>query len=342
MSTVIDQDALYRASGLSAPDLPIEVALIGPDGLADDGQVFFGDPAILAQDPETARVALPFGAWEMAAIPRGGWRGPPGTWAVRALFLGAALLIVVPILGAAWHVETRQSKLALIRDREAELSRLSWRLEFALAASQVGVWDVDLATDELLWDDRAKQLFGFAGRTGMFSEADWTGVLHPEDRDRAIAEAEAAVAGERKFATQYRVVHPDGEVRHIRDMAALYQGEDGSRRLVGLVWDVTADVERQEELNLRRLEAETATRRQIAIPRRDEPRDPHPARRRARAARADAERAARRQAARAGADRVGLVAEPAGDPQRHPRLLQARSQPDPHQRGERRRAPPGR
>ena len=41
-------------------------------------------------------------------------------------------------------------------------------------------------------------------------------------------------------------------------MAARYQGEDG-QRLVGLVWDVTPDVERQEELNLRRLEAEAAT-----------------------------------------------------------------------------------
>ena len=37
------------------------------------------------------------------------------------------------------------------------------------------------------------------------------------------------------------------------------EGKDGARRLVGLVWDMTPDVERQEELNLRRLEAEAAT-----------------------------------------------------------------------------------
>ena len=52
---------------------------------------------------------------------------------------------------------------------------------------------------------------------------------------------------------------PDGTVRHVRDMARRYQGKDGARRLVGLVWDMTPDVERQEELNLRRLEAEAAT-----------------------------------------------------------------------------------
>ena len=54
-------------------------------------------------------------------------------------------------------------------------------------------------------------------------------------------------------------MRPDGEIRHIRDMASVYEAPDGTRRLVGLVWDVTADVERQEELNLRRLEAEAAT-----------------------------------------------------------------------------------
>ena len=42
-------------------------------------------------------------------------------------------------------------------------------------------------------------------------------------------------------------------------MAAVFHDADGRSRLVGLIWDITADVERQEELNLRRLEAEAAT-----------------------------------------------------------------------------------
>ena len=145
---------------------------------------------------------------------RGGAEGrlapPPGLWVPRALFALAGLLMVTPIIGAAQLVAARQTKLAVIRDREAELSRLSWRLEFALAASEVGVWDVDLATDELLWDERTKALFGFAGRPGPFGEADWAGALHPEDRERAMAEANAAVTGNGRFVTDYRIVLPDG------------------------------------------------------------------------------------------------------------------------------------
>ena len=88
---------------------------------------------------------------------------------------------------------------------------------------------------------------------------EWISALHPEDRERAVAEADGAVHGNGRFVVDYRVVLPDGTVRHVRDMARRYQGKDGSRRLVGLVWDMTPDVERQEELNLRRLEAEAAT-----------------------------------------------------------------------------------
>jgi two-component system sensor histidine kinase/response regulator len=144
--------------------------------------------------------------------------------------------------------------------RDAELAQMSWRLEFALSASEVGVWDVDLLTDELMWDERARTLFGVTGREGFYGEADWLGALHPDDRNRALAAVNAALAGNGRFVTDYRVMLPDGQIRHLHDTAAVYRGGDGSRRLVGLVWDVTSEVSRQEELELRRAEAEAATR----------------------------------------------------------------------------------
>jgi signal transduction histidine kinase/ActR/RegA family two-component response regulator len=258
ISTVIDPDRLYAAAGLEAPDLGIEVALSGRDGVLG-GTPFYGDPAILEEDPVTARVTLPHGAWEIAAIPEGGWTPPPTPWGLRATFALAALVIGIAIVGAGRAAESRQRKAAFIREREAELSRLSWRLEFAIAASQVGVWDVDLATDELIWDDRIRTLWGYPEREGYFSEADWAGRIHPEDRERALAEAREAVNQSGRFVSEYRIVRPDGDVRHIRDMASVYVAPDGKRRLVGLLWDVTEDVARQEELDLRRREAEAAT-----------------------------------------------------------------------------------
>ena len=176
----------------------------------------------------------------------------------RAL-LAAGLTAAGLCLVAARLIASHRRKLAAILARDAELARLSWRLDFALSASEVGVWDVDLKTDELMWDDRARALFGVSEREGFYSEPIGLAWCIPDDRERALAAAHAAVAGDGRFESDYRIVLPDGQVRHVRDMAAVYRGEDGSHRLVGLVWDVSADVARQEELEIRRGEAEAAT-----------------------------------------------------------------------------------
>lgn len=152
-----------------------------------------------------------------------------------------------------------RSYLTRRRAREEELARLSWRLEFALATAGIGVWDVDLATDHLIWDDHCRCMLGITDKRPYYNELDWLGVIHPEDRGRALSETNAAIQGNGRFRTDYRIVRPDGEIRHIRDTAALYTGEDGTRRLVGLIVDITEDVALQQELRERRSEAEAAT-----------------------------------------------------------------------------------
>ena len=172
VSMAIERDALYRSGGLLDADLPVDLAVVARDDVGSQPRVIFGDETVLDRDPVRTEVALPIGHWTLAAVPKGGWTSPD-LWPQRLLLLLAGLLVVLPILAAGRLVASRQVRLAEIRVREAELSRLSWRLEFALAASSIGVWDVDIATDKLLWDKRARELFGFpsardisASRTG--------------------------------------------------------------------------------------------------------------------------------------------------------------------------------
>ena len=217
----------------------------------------------------------------------------------------------------------------MIREREAELSRLSWRLEFALAASNVGVWDVDLATDQLIWDDRTRTLFGYPEREGFFSEADWAARCIPTTASGRWPRRARRSAGSGRFVSSTGSCGPTARSATSATWPSVYVAPDGARRLVGLVWDVTADVERQEELNLRRLEAEAATvaKSRFLAAMSHEIRtpmsgvlgllglmleEPLPEQQRERATIA-----------------LGLGAGAAADPQRHPRLLQARGEPDP-------------
>ena len=139
-------------------------------------------------------VRLPGADWRVAAIPADGWTPSPGAhWPIRLLTLIAAGLIVGPMMHTRRLIEERQENILELRDREAQLERLSRRLGLALDASKVGVWDLDLETDELVWDDRMDELYGYPPARRRHSYADWRDRLHPDDLARAEAEFREAV-----------------------------------------------------------------------------------------------------------------------------------------------------
>jgi len=72
-SVAIDVTTLFREAGLARTSGGVRYALRGKDGLGADGAVFFGDPALFKSDAITMPVTLPAGAWQLAALPVGGW-----------------------------------------------------------------------------------------------------------------------------------------------------------------------------------------------------------------------------------------------------------------------------
>ena len=202
----------------------------------------------------------------------------------------------------------RQRNINELRDREAELERLSRRLGLALDASKVGVWDFNIDTDVLVWDDRMDELYGYPPVGRRHTYADWRDRLHPEDLERAEAEFREAVEVTGRYVSDYRLVLPGGAVRHIRAIGAVYREADGSSKIVGVNWDVTADVQRNEELERQAAGGRGRLGGQVGVPRHHEPRDPHADERGDRHARPDPAHRARPGAARAGGDRLRLGA----------------------------------
>lgn len=235
VSAVVDIQRLYRASGLLDENLGIDIALIGSDAPDAKGARFFGDERVVKSDPVMIEVTIPSGSWQIAAIPKGGWPSTPANaWLLRAIMMVAAALILSPFLMAGRLIDERQRNYW-------ELHRLSQRLELALEASAIGVWEHDLETNYLAWDDRVNEIYGRepAGPRGY---PDWAGAIHPADLPRALADFDKAVAGRGTYSSEYRIVRPDGEIRHVRSRAIFYETANNSPRMVGAEWDVTSDV----------------------------------------------------------------------------------------------------
>ncbi|WP_369412439.1 bifunctional diguanylate cyclase/phosphodiesterase [Pelagibacterium xiamenense] len=257
VAAVIDADALYAQAGLDDRESPFEVAISGPDGTGADGPVFWGDPAILRDNPVTATVELPTGSWLLSAHPTGGWRSmPPNTWQLRLIMAICAALVLIPILLAGRLSEERRRRVIEQRRRELELSRLSRRLELALATSQVGVWEMNIVTGDLSWDDRMNEIYGLPVDGGPRDYSHWRNALHPDDFERAERDFNEAIRSGSRYISNYRVIARSGEIRHIRAIGAVYQDPGTSPRIVGVNWDVTADAKLSEALMRAKTQAE--------------------------------------------------------------------------------------
>src|SRR6185312_11399949 len=82
------------------------------------------------------------------------------------------------------------------------------RLRLATEAAALGVWDYSPPTGELRWDARCKALFGLTAEAEVSYDGTFLKGLHPDDRARADAAVQAALAqtGSPHFDIEYRTI----------------------------------------------------------------------------------------------------------------------------------------
>ena len=113
------------------------------------------------------------------------------------------------------------------------------RLGEAQRLAHVGHWERDTDTDLVTWSDETYRIFGLRPRERSFTLAEFFELVHPEDR-QIVVEAVAAFRGGERYDVEYRVVRPNGEVRHIHAQGDLVADESGRpRRMFGTVQDIT-------------------------------------------------------------------------------------------------------
>ena len=148
------------------------------------------------------------------------------------------------------EVDTRKRRERELEESEARLRVSEGRLKLAVDAAGIGIWDWDVEQDRLTWDNSMYRLYGV--RKEAFSGAfeAWSRCLVPEDIEQANADVQAALRGEREFASDFRVRREDGAIRTIRGVAQTIRGPDGRPvRMVGVNRDVTdlINAERERE-----------------------------------------------------------------------------------------------
>jgi PAS domain S-box-containing protein len=113
-------------------------------------------------------------------------------------------------------------------------------LEAAEELTQVGSWDWTPREARLRWSDNLFRIFGLEpGEIDPTTEYVFA-ATHPDDRDHVAGEVEQLRLTGELHPVEYRIVRPDGVVRHLRaTLSVADQREGRPNRMVGWVQDVT-------------------------------------------------------------------------------------------------------
>lgn len=144
---------------------------------------------------------------------------------------------------------TRSIRYAIQRHAvAAKLAESEERLRFASTAAKIGMWHWDLVKDELIVDDKSKELLGFASDSRpTYQEINRN--IHPEDRERVENAVQRAIWENEEYTEELRILLPDGGVRWIVSKGRAHYDERGKPlRADGINMDITKQKQGEEAL----------------------------------------------------------------------------------------------
>lgn len=151
--------------------------------------------------------------------------------------LVVTLAVLVAVLSGGLCLRNRRRFQAQVRSLGARAERLRRAEELA----GLGEYDWNVDTGEVRWSERLYQIFGIDPDAGVDAVRSF-GAIHEEDAQRMADVTEQLLAGAEPTHNAFRIVRPDGSVRHLVGGGEMFT-IDGVRHVHGVMQDMTEMVE---------------------------------------------------------------------------------------------------
>ena len=135
-----------------------------------------------------------------------------------------------------------------LQEAHARLGASEERYRLASRAITDAIWDWDLRTDAMVWNEGAQALFGLPAEEMATEVQWWRARIHPEDRERVVRGLHLAVErGMDRWRGEYRYLHRDGHYVHVTDHGVIARdGEGRAVRMVGAMQDISVRKQAEE------------------------------------------------------------------------------------------------
>lgn len=121
------------------------------------------------------------------------------------------------------------------------------RLDMATSLAGIGIWEIELAGNQVYWDDTMRHMFGVQQSEEITGDT-WQKCIHPDDLERVMATLTQAVTEKSSLETEFRIRKKDTEeTRHIRSFARVVVDENNEAlSVIGANYDLT-DIRKAEQ-----------------------------------------------------------------------------------------------
>ncbi|HWR32058.1 MAG TPA: PAS domain S-box protein, partial [Chitinophagaceae bacterium] len=132
---------------------------------------------------------------------------------------------------------------------EVQLKNLSSRLQLALKATNVGIWDWDILNNTSIWDDEMFKMYDVDKNNCADISEEWERAIHPDDLPGVNDELQSAIKGEKELNAEFRVIWKDKSIHYLKGHALVQRNENGKAvRMIGTNEDITQRKLAEEEI----------------------------------------------------------------------------------------------
>ncbi|MGM0549169.1 MAG: response regulator [Bacillota bacterium] len=136
------------------------------------------------------------------------------------------------IVGSARNISQRKK----LEEEKEELSR---RYKLATSAAAIGVWKLDLVTDELIWDEYMLKIYEIDDHSD-YSYQSWTEHIYIKDRKETSSKFKKAVANGQIFDHEFRIITKSGTFKYIKAFGKPVKNAKGkTKEVIGVNYDIT-------------------------------------------------------------------------------------------------------
>lgn len=139
-----------------------------------------------------------------------------------------------------------------LKKAELNLEKTLKQLQLAIDTAKLGIWRLDAERSLMEWNDQLLAMYGISREQFEQNRAGWRTQVHPEDHDYTIGKLDQILSGELVSDIAFRLIRPDGEVRHMNAAGSpVYDEHNKLVEFVGVNVDITHIKKKEEALRER-------------------------------------------------------------------------------------------